>query len=83
MKRPSFFAKTALAGVAGLAALLGVAVLVQSASAGNPIPGPQCGPTIFWVCSGGGDDSVFFAGTVCEKNAFEAETGLVCVPFPG
>lgn len=83
MIRPSFFARTALA-VTGLAALLGVAGLVQSVSArGGPIPGPQCGPTIFWVCSGEGSDQVFFAGTVCEKNAFEAETGLVCQPFPG
>lgn len=61
-----------------LVAVLGITLLAQPADARRPIE-PLCGPTILWTCHGGGD-SVIFAGTVCEKEAFENETGLHCVP---
>ena len=77
----SRFGKVAFGSVVGLAALLGAAVLVQPASA-RPHPGPLCGPTYLWICSGQGPD-IFFGGTICEKAAFEQSTGLTCVPFGG
>ena len=40
-----------------------------------------CGPTYLWVCSGPGGPDVLFAGTICEKVAFEKQTGLTCVPY--
>ena len=85
MKRHARFGKFVFASVAGIAAVLGVVVAVQPASGasdaklGGPRGGPMCGPSYLWICSGHGPD-VLFGGTICEKIAFEEETGLTCVP---
>jgi len=75
-------------GVGALA--LGALTLAQPAanadinSARPIIPGPQCGPTLIWLCPDSDDTFVVFVGTVCEKNAFEQQSGLTCFPagFP-
>lgn len=83
MRLRSRFSKIVFGSVVGLAALLGAAVLVQPASAGRPIPGPLCGPTIFFVCSAPGEEDVFVGLTICEVAEFERTTGRTCEPFGG
>ena len=84
MRRLSRSSKIVFGGIAGLAAVLGAAVLVQPASGARPgRPGPLCGPTIFFVCSAPGQDDVFVGLTICEVEAFEQKTGLTCEPFGG
>ena len=80
MRKLSLSGKIALASVAVLAAALGTTALVQSASAMGRPPPLLCGPTLQWSCSGHGPDRLFI-GTVCEKDEFEARTGLTCVPI--
>ena len=46
--------------------------------------GPQCGPTYQWSCVVPGCPSCpeyYFVGTVCEKDRFEKQNGLVCTPI--
>lgn len=84
MRKLSPSGKIALASVAVIAAVLGTTALVQSASAkGRPGGGPPllCGPTFQWSCSGVGGPDRLFIGTVCEKDDFEQESGLTCVPI--
>lgn len=87
MRRFSRSSTILLAGVVGLVAMLGAAVLVQPASAASVVDfrpgGPMCGPTILWICSGSGGPDVLIGLTVCEKREFERETGMTCVPYPG
>lgn len=71
-----------LAGLV-LVALVLVGVLCTSTPVEARPPGPECGPTYLWVCSGPGGPDVLFGGTVCEKAAYEKETGLTCVPYGG
>lgn len=80
MRKLSPSGKIALASVGVLAAVLGTIALVQPASARPGGPPLLCGPTYQWSCSGHGPDRLFI-GTVCEKNDFEAKTGLTCVPI--
>lgn len=82
MRKLSLTGKVALASTAVLAAVLGATALVQSASAMGRPGGPPllCGPTLQWSCSGHGPDRLFI-GTVCEKDEFESQTGLTCVPI--
>jgi hypothetical protein len=56
-------------------------VLLTSPTAEAVTPPLLCGPTILWVCSGPGGPDVLFGGTVCEKEAYEKETGRTCVPY--
>lgn len=77
------FGSSLLAGSAALALVLGgMALTANPAQALRP-PGPLCGPTILWICSGPGGPKVLFGGTICEKARFEKETGLTCVPYGG
>ena len=60
---------------------LGAAALLQPVQAVRPQP--DCGPTFSWNCVRPGCPDcyeVLFEGTVCEKAAFEKQTGLVCSP---
>jgi hypothetical protein len=44
-------------------------------------PEPDCGPNFLWACVVPGCLScevVHFDGTVCEKNAYQKQTGRVC-----
>lgn len=66
---------------ASIAALAGAFFIAQPAKARGPIGGPLCGPTYQWSCSKVGGPSRLFIGTVCDKNAFEAKTGLTCTAF--
>jgi hypothetical protein len=66
----------------GAMAMCAITLIAPGARADRP-PGPLCGPTILWVCSGPGGPLVLFGGTVCEKVLFEEETGLTCVPYGG
>ena len=52
---------------------------LSSTSPAAVLGGPDCGPSLLWVCSGGGQE-VSLDATVCEKFFFERETGLTCVP---
>ena len=64
----------------GTLALGAAALLDQPAYAA---PTPDCGPTRQWVCvvPGCPDCNVVeFEGTICEKTAFEKETGRKCSP---
>lgn len=64
----------------GALALGSVALLNQPAYAA---PRPDCGPTRQWICVRPGCPDcydVLFEGTVCEKSAFEKETGRKCSP---
>jgi hypothetical protein len=47
------------------------------------VPRPDCGPTREWICVVPGCPDcydVLFEGTVCEKTAFEKQTGRKCSP---
>jgi len=52
---------------------------VSTADARRP-PGPECGPTIFWIFTLPTGQQVPFGGTVCEKAAYELKTGAYCIP---
>ena len=52
---------------------------VSSAQAARR-PGPLCGPTILWSCVLPNGNVVPFAGTVCERAAYEMQTGATCKP---
>lgn len=73
-------AKLGMLAVAGGTLLLGSIALQQPAQAR---PRPDCGPTREWICSLPGCPDcydVLFEGTVCEKSAYEKQTGRVCTP---
>jgi len=64
----------------------GVLVFGSAAVAARPRPQPDCGPTRQWTCALPGCPEcyeVLFEGTVCEKAAFEKQTGRVCTPDGG
>jgi hypothetical protein len=63
------------------AVVLGSAALVNQPAYASPRP--DCGPTRQWICVLPGCPDcydVLFEGTVCEKAAFEKETGRKCSP---
>ena len=70
-----------LAGVIVAILVLAGMVWMSSPAEAGP-PGPECGPTYLWVCTGGGQE-ILFAGTICEKEHFESQTDLTCVPYGG
>ncbi len=67
--------------------------LTLTAPPTSAFPVLLCGPIFLWSCSNGGDpevsvdseggDPIVFAGTICEKLRFEAQTGLTCTLFGG
>jgi hypothetical protein len=60
---------------------LGSAALVTQPA--YAVPRPDCGPTRQWICviPGCPDcNDVLFEGTVCEKTAYERQTGRKCSP---
>ena len=64
----------------GAVGLGSVALLNQPTYAS---PRPDCGPTRQWICVLPGCPDcydVLFEGTVCEKAAYEKETGRKCSP---
>ena len=64
----------------GALALGSAALLHQPAYAA---PRPDCGPTRQWVCVLPGCPDCYvveFEGTVCEKAAYEKQTGRKCSP---
>ena len=66
----------------GLSAALALGVmslLAPDADAKPRPPGPLCGPSFQWSCTGVGGPSVLFLGTVCDKDKFEKKTGKTCV----
>jgi hypothetical protein len=57
--------------------------MILTASSDRAAAGPLCGPTILWSCAVPGCPDcpvVIFGGTVCQKEAFERQTGRVCTP---
>ena len=82
MKLVRRIASTVFAG-STLAALVLGGIALTSTPARAARPGPLCGPTILWICTGPGGQSVLFGGTVCEKVRFEKRTGATCVPYGG
>jgi len=69
-----------VASLACAAMAIGALTLSESDAQARP-PILLCGPTYLWVCSGPGGPDVLFAGTICEKRAFEKQSGLSCVPY--
>ena len=74
---------TMFAGSTLAALVLGGLALTSSPAHAGRRPGPLCGPTYLWICSGNGQEGVLFGGTICEKNQFEQQTGMHCVPYAG
>jgi len=73
-------AKISLSTLIGGTLALGCAALFQPAQAR---PTPDCGPTRQWVCELPGCPDcyvVLFEGTICEKSAYEKQTGRKCSP---
>ena len=73
-------AKISLSTLIGGTLALGSAALFQPAQAR---PTPDCGPTREWVCELPGCPDCYvtlFEGTVCEKSAYEKQTGRKCSP---
>src|SRR5262249_44658811 len=67
------------AGLVGGARASGTIPLGGAPAVAGP-PGPECGPTRFWICvvPGCPDCPVFqFVGTYCEMIAYEHRTGRV------
>jgi|GEM_PF-1956378 len=83
MKRMSRSSKIAFACIAGIGAMLAATAFVQPASAARPIPGPLCGPTILFLCTGDNGEEVLVGLTRCEVDKFEKKTGLTCEPYGG
>lgn len=81
MKLVRRLAATVFAGSTLAALVLGGIAL--TATPAQAAPGPLCGPTILWICTGPGGQSVLFGGTVCEKARYEKQTGFHCVPYGG
>lgn len=81
MKRISRSNKVMFATATLIAAAFCAIAFTQPAKARPPIPGPLCGPTLQWSCSGPGGPDVLFIGTKCDKFQFERKTGLTCVPL--
>lgn len=77
MKLVHRFARALFAGSTLAALVVGGLALTSSPALAVP-PEPDCGPTFTWICTGPGGP-VEFEGTVCEKNAFQKQTGLRCV----
>lgn len=71
--------RACVATLAGVAMAIGATTLLSSRAEARPIF--LCGPTYLWVCSGPGGPDVLFAGTICEKVAYEKQTGQTCVPY--
>jgi len=65
----------------GVCAAIGVGMVGVLTPEAEARPILLCGPTYLWVCSGPGGPDVLFAGTICERAAFEKQTGLSCVPY--
>jgi hypothetical protein len=60
---------------------LGLTLTLSSDRVAAVQPEPDCGPSFEWICVDPGCPScppVFFDGTVCERGAFQRQTGLVC-----
>ena len=60
---------------------LGMSLTVSSDRVAAVQPQPDCGPNFSWACVVPGCLScevVHFDGTVCEKNAYQKQTGRVC-----
>jgi len=77
-------AKLGVLALTGAALALGSAALIQPAYAVRPQP--DCGPTRQWICVLPGCPDcydVLFEGTVCEKAAYETQTGRKCSPAGG
>jgi len=73
-------AKISLSTLIGGTLALGCTALFQPAQAR---PTPDCGPTRQWVCELPGCPDcyvVLFEGTICEKSAYEKQTGRKCSP---
>ena len=69
-----------LALTSGSLALGSAALLQQPAYAA---PRPDCGPTRQWICVLPGCPDCYvvsFEGTVCEKAAYERQSGRKCSP---
>ena len=67
--------------VVGGAIAIGVAALAASEVNARKPPQPDCGPTREWNCVLPRCEEcpeILFVGTVCEKAAFERQTGRVC-----
>lgn len=65
------------------AAVAAALVALEQAPAYAGRPAPDCGPTREWNCVVPGCPDcpeILFEGTVCEKAAFEKQTGRVCSP---
>jgi hypothetical protein len=78
-------AKLGMLVLTGGTLVFGSAAVQQPAHA-RPRPQPECGPTRQWTCALPGCPDcyeVLFVGTVCEKAAFEKQTGRVCTPDGG
>ena len=63
---------------------------VWTLTAGSAIaklpPRLDCGPTRLWICvfqGCPGCNAQLFAGTICEKAAFERSSGRTCSPYAG
>jgi hypothetical protein len=70
-----------IVGLALVVVALGIALWPAPQAEALAPPGPQCGPSYLWICSGPGGPDILFGGTICEKNEFEKENGVTCVPF--
>ncbi len=82
MKRDSRARRVLFVGISSFVVMLGAALFLglasDTAEAKRP-GGPMCGPTYMWSCTGPGGDTEF-AGTICDKFAYERATGSTCVP---
>jgi|SwirhirootsSR3_FD_contig_31_10075844_length_308_multi_3_in_0_out_0_1 hypothetical protein len=70
-----------LALLAASTLALVISLTVSSDHVAAVQPQPDCGPTFSWVCVVPGCLScgvVHFEGTVCEKNAYQKQTGRTC-----
>jgi hypothetical protein len=82
MKVIQSIGRTLVVAIAFGSAVLGTLTISAPRAQALP-PRLLCGPTILWICTMPGGSEVLFGGTVCEKIAFERQTGSTCVPYGG